>query len=175
MHKARSAAGRTQEADANLRQWLEEQPNDVAARTYLAEIYLKAGQHKLAIEQYQRLLQADAKNLRALNDLAWLYQKEKDPRAVTTAEQGYQLYPDNPDITDTLGWILVEQGETARALELLQKAAEKAPQSTEIRYHLAVALAKSGDIARARGELTDLLANKNFRQRQEAQALLKQL
>ena len=175
MHKARSAAGRTQEADANLRQWVEEQPNDVAARTYLAAVYLKAGQHKLAIEQYERLLQADAKNLRALNDLAWLYQKEKDPRAVTTAEQGYQLYPDNPDITDTLGWILVEQGETARALELLQKAAEKAPRSTEIRYHLAVALAKSGDTTRARGELTDLLANKNFRQRQEAQALLKQL
>jgi putative PEP-CTERM system TPR-repeat lipoprotein len=175
MHKARSAAGHTQEADAKLRQWLEEQPNDVAARTYLAAIYLKAGQHELAIEQYQRLLQADAKNFRALNDLAWLYQKEKDPRAVTTAEQGYQLYPDNPDITDTLGWILVERGETARALELLQKAAEKAPQSTEIRYHLAVALAKSGDNARARRELADLLANKNFRQRQEAQALLKQL
>jgi len=175
MHKARSAAGRSQEADAKLRDWLEEQPNDVAARTYLAAIYLKAGQHKLAIEQYQRLLQADAKSFRALNDLAWLYQKEKDPRAVTIAEQGYQLYPDNPDITDTLGWILLEQGENSRALELLRKAAEKVPQSTEIRYHLAVALAKSGDNARARGELTDLLANKNFRQRQEAQALLKQL
>jgi len=38
-----------------------------------------------------------------------------------------------------------------------------------------VALAKSGDNARARRELADLLANKNFRQRQEAQALLKQL
>jgi thioredoxin-like negative regulator of GroEL len=77
---------------------------------------------------------------------------------------------------DTLGWILVEQGKTARGLGLLQKAAEKAPASTEIRYHLAAALAKSGDNARAREELVDILAkDKQFPKRQEVQTLLRQL
>jgi putative PEP-CTERM system TPR-repeat lipoprotein len=176
MHQALRASGNAKEADAKLLQWLKDQPSDVAARSYLAGTYIKAGYNKQAVEQYQLLLDADPNNIRALNDLAWLYQKEKDPRALATAEQGYQLKPDNPDIMDTLGWILVEQGKTARGLELLRKAAEKAPASTEIRYHLAATLAKSGDNAQARQELEDLLAkNKKFRQRQEAQALLKQL
>jgi Tfp pilus assembly protein PilF len=148
----------------------------LAARAYLAAAYLQAGQNKKAIEQYELALETDPGNIRALNDLAWAYQLEKDPRALATAEKGYQIEPDNPHIVDTLGWILVEHGKTARGLELLQKAADKDPASTEIRYHFAVALMKSGDKARARQELADLLVkNKKFPERQEAQALLKQL
>src|SRR5205814_6333762 len=113
----------------------------------------------------------DPKNIPALNDLAWLYQQEKDPRALTTAEQAYQLQPDNAHVLDTLGWILVERGKTNDGLELLRKAAEKSPASTGIRYHWAATLAKSGDSARARTELADLLAkNKTFPERQEVQA-----
>jgi len=176
MYKALGAAGNVKEADARLVQWLKDQPGDVNARAYLAATYVMARQNKQAIEQYQLLLQADPKNIRALNDLAWLYQQEKDPRALATAEQAYQLKPDNPEIMDTLGWILVDQDQTARGTELLQKAAETAPASTAIRYHWAAALAKSGDKARARRELADLLTrNKDFPQRQEAQALLRQL
>jgi len=176
VHQALSAAGNVKEADTRLRQWFKDQPNDVIARLYLAQTYLKARQNKQAIEQYQLLLQADPTHIRALNDLAWLYQQEKDPRALTTAEQGYKVAPDDADIMDTLAWILIERGNTTRGLELLQKAAEKAPASSEIRYHLAVALAKSGDKARARQELQDLLAkNHKFMQREAAQTLLKQL
>jgi putative PEP-CTERM system TPR-repeat lipoprotein len=176
MHQALNAGGNTKEADARLLQWLKDQPSDVAARDYLAASYAQAGRNKQAIEQYELALASDPKNVRALNDLAWLYQQEKDPRALATAEQAYQVKGDNPQIMDTLGWILVEQGNTTRGLPLLQKAAEKAPASTEIRYHLAIAFAKSGDNARARKELADLLANdKKFPRRQEAQALLRQL
>ena len=176
VHQALSAGGNAKEADAKLGQWLKDQPGDLNARVYLAATYIAARQNKQAIEQYQLVLQADPKNIRALNDLAWLYQQEKDPRALATAEQAYQLRPDNPEIMDTLGWILVEQDKTTRGTELLQKAAEAAPTSTAFRYHWAAALAKSGDKARARRELGDLLAkNKKFPQRQEAQALLKQL
>ena len=176
IHEALSAGGNAKEADARLVQWLKDQPGDLNARTYLASTYVTARQNKQAIEQYQLILQADPKNIRALNDLAWLYQQEKDSRALATAEQAYQLKPDNPEIMDTLGWILVEQNKTIRGTELLQKAAEAAPASTAFRYHWAAALAKSGDTARARRELADLLTkNKKFPQRQEAQALLKQL
>jgi putative PEP-CTERM system TPR-repeat lipoprotein len=176
MHQALSATGTPNFADAQLVQWLQDQPNDVVVRGYLASTYVKARQNRQAIEQYQRLLQIDPNNVRALNDLAWLYQQEKDARALATAEQAYRLQSDNGEIMDTLGWILVEHGKTPRGLELLKKAAAQAPASTAIRYHLAVTLAKSGDKVRARKELEDLLAsNKNFPQRQEAQALLGQL
>jgi putative PEP-CTERM system TPR-repeat lipoprotein len=176
VHRSLSAGGNAREADARLVQWLKDHPADLSARVYLAAIYMTERQYKQAIEQYQLALQVDPRNTEALNNLAWLYQKEKDPRALATAEQAYQLKPDNPEIMDTLGWILVEQNITARGTELLQKAAAMAPKSTVIRYHWAAALAKSGDKAQARRELADLLVNnKTFPERLEAQELLRQL
>lgn len=176
IHQALSAAGNTKEADARLLAWLNDQPKDVVARAYLGASYAQTGRNKQAIEQLELVLVFDPKNSNALNDLAWLYQQEKDPRALAIAEQALQAKPDSPMIMDTLGWILIEKGDTTRGLQLLQKAVEKAPASTELRYHLAVAFAKSGDNARARRELADLLANnKKFPKRQEAQELLRQL
>ena len=79
-------------------------------------------------------------------------------------------------VLDTLGWILVEQGNTARGLPLLRKATSLAPQAAEFRYHLALGLVKSGDKAEARKELEPLLATgKDFPGIEEARALLRQL
>lgn len=176
VHQALSAGGNPKEADVRLLRWLQDQPNDQASRSYLAASFIKRKLPKQAIEQYQRLLEINPKNARALNDLAWLYQGEKDPRALSTAEQAYQLKPDNAEVMDTLGWILAERGDTARALTLLRAAADKAPMSTEIQFHWAATLAKSGDKAQARKALESLLTkNKDFAKRQEAQAMLKQL
>jgi Flp pilus assembly protein TadD len=58
---------------------------------------------------------------------------------------------------DTLGWILVQQGDYRRGVELLQKALAAAPDAAEIRWHLAYSLHKSGDDTRARQELERLI------------------
>jgi Flp pilus assembly protein TadD len=122
------------------------------------------------------ILKQNPNNAVALNNLAWAYQQEKDPRALATAEQAFKGAGDNPGVMDTLGWMLAEQGNTTRALPLLQKASGMAPNSPEIRYHLAVTLNKSGDKQGARKELTQLLAqDKQFAQIEEARALLKTL
>ena len=77
---------------------------------------------------------------------------------------------------DTLGYILVEQGNTTRGLPLLQKATSLAPEAADIHYHLVLGLVKSGDKAKARKELEQLLASgKTFNKIDEARALLKQL
>ena len=58
---------------------------------------------------------------------------------------------------DTLGWLLVEKGETARGVELLRRAVDLAPGSAELRLHLAKALLKAGDkVGAARKELAEL-------------------
>jgi putative PEP-CTERM system TPR-repeat lipoprotein len=176
LHAAETKAGNPREADAKLQQWLKEHPEDMSVLRYLAAENLKAGRNKLAIEQYEVVLKKLPNDLSSLNNLAYLYQQEKDPRALKMAEQAYKLMPDSATISDTLGWILVEQGKTKRGLELLQKAAAKLPKNTEVRYHLAVALAKSGDKAKARKELEMLLASEQaFPRREAAQLLLKQL
>ncbi len=169
-------AGNPKGAEARIQQWLLENPADSGVRLYLAGVYLTARQNKAAMEQYRQVLQRDPNSLVALNNLATLYQQEKDPRALEHAEQAYKLKPDSGATMDTLGWILVEQGKSARGLELLRKAATLNPENPEIRFHLAAALAKSGDKAGARRDLEALLAGRDkFPQREAAEALLKQL
>lgn len=176
LHASLSQAGKSKEANSRLTQWLKEHPADIPTRMYLAGTYLAEKQDKAAIEQYQTVLQQDPKYVPALNNLAWLYQQEKDPRALEFAEKANQLAPDNPASLDTLGWILTEQGNTIRGLPLLQKANSLAPDAADIHYHLVLGLVKSGDKAKARKELEQLLATgKNFSNIDEARTLLKEL
>ena len=176
LHRAMLAAGQVREADARMAAWLKDKPDDLGVRAYLAGAKLAAKQYGAAIEQLQYIVAKDAANVAALNDLAWAYQQEKDPRAQATAEQALKLVPDNPIVLDTLGWIVLEQGDVKRATTLLRKAAGLAPKLPEIQYHLGAALAKSGDKPGARKQLEQLLAaNKEFPQRAEALALLTQL
>jgi putative PEP-CTERM system TPR-repeat lipoprotein len=175
LHASLTQAGRGKEATSRLIQWLKESPSNVPLRMYLAQVYLADGQTKSAIEQYEAVLQQNPKYMPAMNNLATTYQQEKNPLAAEYAEKAYQIAPDNAAAMDTLGWILIEQGNTGRGLPLLQKAVSLAPDAGEIRYHFAVALIKSGDKAKARKELETVLSSgKNFPSREEAKTLLKQ-
>ncbi len=53
-------------------------------------------------------------------------------------------------MNDTLGWVLVQNGQAAEGLEVLEKAAEASPENSEILYHLAFALNETGKEERAR-------------------------
>jgi Flp pilus assembly protein TadD len=119
-------------------------------------------------------------NAVVLNNLALAYQELDDPRAQATAEAAYKQAGEQPDVIDTLAWILVQQGaakeDAARGLALLQKAHALAPKARDIRYHLAAALAKQGDRAGARRELEALAAgDMRFAQAEQARGLLAEL
>jgi len=176
LHASLSQAGQVSEANSRLILWLKEHPDDAVSRMYLAEIYLVGRQNKAAIEQYQIILKQVPTYMPALNNLATAYQQEKNPLALEYAEKAHQLAPDSPAVLDTLGWILVEQGSTARGLPFLQKAVSLAPEAAEIRYHFAAGLFKSGDKAAARKELEQLLGTgKKFPDIDVAKSMLKQM
>jgi putative PEP-CTERM system TPR-repeat lipoprotein len=176
MHAAYAQAGKPDEAERRLAQWLKQSPDDAAVRLYAADVSLKSGTYQNAIEHYEWLLQKQPDNVLVLNNLAWAYRQVKDTRALETAERAYKLKPDSAAVADTLGWMLVEQGNITRGLELLQKAVAAAPDAHEIRYHLAQAWLKAGDKSKARNELERLLAtDAKFPQQAEANKLLKQL
>jgi putative PEP-CTERM system TPR-repeat lipoprotein len=170
---ALSQSGDTKGAEARVKQWFQAHPDDVGIHMYLAENALFQKQNKVAIEHYEAALRQQPQNVGALNNLAWAYQQEHDPRAIATAEKAYQLAPDSPPVIDTYGWMLVEQGDAARGLPLLQKASDAAPDATDIRYHLAQALLKSGDKPKARTQFQKLIdSGKPFPQKDEVKATL---
>jgi putative PEP-CTERM system TPR-repeat lipoprotein len=169
-------SGRPDEGARRLAQWMRQHPDDVRVQLYKAETLMADGKYKLAAAQLETTLKQHRGNVIALNNLALAYQQTQDARAQEVAEEAYKLAGEQPVIMDTLGWILVEQGDTARGLLILQKASAKAPEARDIRYHMAMGLYKAGDQAAARKELQLLMSgNMQFAQADEARALLKQL
>lgn len=152
--------GDTHRADEMVAAWVSKHPKDSRVRAYAAEYYLVTGRNRNAIVQYEYLLQSAPNQVSFLNNLAMLYQREKDARAQATAARALKLAPDSPGIQDTLGWILLEKGEVVSALSWLKKATSTAPQAKTIRYHYAVALARNGNTSQAKKELKALLDSK---------------
>ncbi len=169
-------AGKEEEGARRLAAWLRQHPDDVRVQLFKAETLLADKQYKPAAAQLEATLQKAPDNVVALNNLALAYQQLQDARASDVAERAYQLAKDQPVIMDTLGWILVGQGDTARGLKILQEASSRAPLARDIRYHLAMGLFKAGDKAAARKELESLVAgDMRFAQADDARALLRQL
>jgi putative PEP-CTERM system TPR-repeat lipoprotein len=176
IHRLMTQLGKEKEANERLAQWTREHPEDLVSAMYVAEGNIASKQYKAAIAQMEALLKKAPDNWTVLNNLAWSYQQEKDPKALETAERAYQLAGDAPLVMDTLGAILTERGDTKRSVPLLQKASGLAPKDLDVRLHLAQALAKSGDKVNARKEAQQVVATgKGYARLAEAEALLKQL
>jgi putative PEP-CTERM system TPR-repeat lipoprotein len=176
LYNARRQAGMPDKALHALTDWLQQTPGDSRTRHVLANAYLGMKHYDEAIQEYQRLNGEDADNPVILNNLAWLYQQKGDAKAVDYAEQAYGLAPKSAAVVDTLGWILVDNKQYARALELLRKATVLAPQESEIRYHLAVAMHRAGRNDDARRELQEILrVGKDFASAADARDLLRSL
>ena len=176
LHRVLSQTGNNQAADQRLVDWMKRHPKDTAVRAYAAEAYLVANRNREAIALYEGLVKSSPGSFTALNNLASLYQREKDGRALATAEQALKLAPEHPGVQDTLGWILLERGELSRATALLAKAANRVPQSGAIRYHYGVALARGGKNAEAKKELQAAIASgQKFAELDAAKALLASL
>lgn len=175
IHQALTLADKPREADARFTSWLDAHPDDVASRLYLARSAQARGDHRAAISQYEAIVRHDPRHVVALNDLAWHYQQVRDGRALATAEAAQRLAPANPAVLDTLASIVLDHNEVARATALLQQAVALAPEAPEIRYHLGLSLARSGDRQGARRQFEQLQASgKDFPGRAQLPALLAQ-
>jgi predicted Zn-dependent protease len=170
---AQRATGQREAAARRIDAWLTRTPDDVRVRRYKASMLMADGQPKLAAAELETSLGKDPANAAALNNLALAYQQLKDVRAEPTAAAALKLAPDNPVILDTLGWIMVDTGDAAHGLDVLRRASAGAPAARDIRYHLAAALKKMGDVAGARKELDTLVkGDMKFAQADDARALL---
>ena len=86
------------------------------------------------------------------------------------------LAPSSGPVEDTLGWVLLAQGDTEKALSHLEAATVASPGNPDIRYHVAVALGRAGRTNDARAVLEKLLGSgMPFANKADAEKLLGEL
>jgi cellulose synthase operon protein C len=158
-----------------LQAWLEAHDDALAARLALANFAMLDRDHDAAQRLYEQIVQRFPSNVIALNNLAWLYARQHDPRANQLAQRAFRLAPDGTT-ADTLGWTLLSAGDARTALPLLETAGKAMPQDMAVQFHLALAFEATGDNRQARTLLERVVASKNaFDDRDDARRHLERL
>jgi tetratricopeptide (TPR) repeat protein len=146
--------GKLDDARSRLNALLAANGGNTIARLWLGNIEEMKGNHNAALEQFRRVAEADPGNAQNLNNLAYLladYAKQPG-EALKYAEKAVELAPDRPAYCDTLGWALYGKGLYTPAIQYLERANAN-PGDVVWKYHLAMAYAKAGNIARGRTTL----------------------
>jgi putative PEP-CTERM system TPR-repeat lipoprotein len=159
-----------------LEDWTAAHGDDSLARYLLSVFYTASGQIREAEGQLEKLLEANPRNVFALNDLAWLRRKEAPDQALALAERALEIAPDSPAVLDTLAMVLLEKGRHDRATELLRRVIGLAPQDPSPRFHWALALSKAGKARDSEKVLAEVLSGAaEFPERREAEDLFERL
>jgi tetratricopeptide (TPR) repeat protein len=105
--------------------------------------------------EYKQALELDPQFAPAANNLAWLYSErgKNIDVALSLAQTAMEKLPDDPNVSDTLGWIYYKKGAYRKALALLEESREKLPDNAVVRYHVGMAYEKTGDHPSAKREL----------------------
>lgn len=144
-------AGQTQAAIDLLTAGLGEYPDNSALLYTRALAADHAGQSELLEADLTRLIEAEPDNAHALNALGYHLVDEnlRLEEAAAFIERARELLPDDPAITDSLGWLRYRQGRFDEAIDLLRDAWAKLP-DPEIARHLVEVLWRQGQEAEAR-------------------------
>jgi tetratricopeptide (TPR) repeat protein len=141
------AAKRDDDAVSTLRQGIANAQDASMLVVDLGGLLQRTGRADEAIALYDALLAHDPKSAFAANNLAMLLVTTKtDATSLARAQQlANQLASSSAaGVLDTRGWVKFKSGDYRGAASLLQQAVDKAPESPELRYHLAMAQLRDG-------------------------------
>jgi len=167
--------GRHGEALAKLTEALRINPQDLGLVMASGIIHELTGDIPKAREAYEKVLAINPRFAPAANNLAWLHSEHggETEKALALAQTAKAVAPDDPRISDTLGWILYRRGAYQRALSLLQESAAKLPDNPQVQYHLGMAYAQVGNQESARKALTVAVNSAtDFQGKEEARKVL---
>jgi Flp pilus assembly protein TadD len=172
--------GKTDAAIKKLTASLDKNPNNAAAYMTLGVLYGKNGQEEKMIDVYEKALDALPNLWPAANNLAYVLARDNAlpsdlERARELALKAVSMQPKRPTVIDTLGWVHYQRGEIDLAIAELEKAAELAPDSGAINYHLGLALIRANRNDEARQALEKALRQEDFSDREAAEKALSEL
>jgi tetratricopeptide (TPR) repeat protein len=153
-------------------------PKNIDALLFSGILHQQEGDIDKAREAYEAIIAFNPGYVPAANNLAYIYceylgDNEKALRLAKTAREGS---PGNPNVADTLGWVLYKQKNFEMALTYLQEAAAKVPDNTEVLFHLGMAQYQLGNYDEAKKLLNSALEKGGrFRGTQEAERALAEM
>ena len=132
--------GRVEQGNRLLTDWLAAYPNSVAALTFSSNDNIRQGDYEAARDKLEKVASSYPNSVVHINNLAWVYYLLEDSRALETAERAYKIDSNNPNVLDTYGVILVAVDKREEGIEQLKRAAQLAPENSEIADHLQSAM-----------------------------------
>jgi Flp pilus assembly protein TadD len=128
----------------------------------LALSFDNAGRKAEAKNAYRNAVDLNPKDGVSLNNLAYLLSQTgvDDKDALEYAERAVKAIPGVHEVSDTLAWVYLTQKQTPQALTILNNIVAMAPENSEYRYHLGLALVQTGDPFAARQAFQQALAGR---------------
>jgi tetratricopeptide (TPR) repeat protein len=173
--------GRKAEAAGKFEAAIGANPKDPAGYLSLALLYERDKDYGNAKKVYERAIKENPNFWFAANNLAFLLTetstgKEELARAKTLAEEAIRQRPNEPALTDTLGWVYFRMGDLGQARGLIEQALAAAPDADVLNYHMGAVLLKLGQRDAAREKLKKALdGSGDYLGRGEAEKMLKEL
>ena len=168
--------GKPEVAIAQYRKAQQANPQQMENYLALGLLYERTAAHKQAEEIYRQAFSVNDKFWPAYNNLAFLLANQQDAaklaEALQLAKQALALNPGGSEVLDTLGFILLKQGNLVAARTNLEKGLEKASDSPDLNYHMALLLIQEKRPTEARQHLETAIQSQNFYFRKEAEQLL---
>jgi tetratricopeptide (TPR) repeat protein len=146
---------RLDEAIRQFEQLAERQPNSVGVQTSLGTLLQMQNRTAEARVRYAQALAVDPQAPVAANNLAWIHAEEGSnlDEALRLAQTAKARLPNRAEVNDTLGWVYVKKGLGALAVPVLRQSVQADPRNASYHYHLGMAYAQVGQVARARASL----------------------
>jgi tetratricopeptide (TPR) repeat protein len=142
---------RFDDAMAKLQMVVAKDPRNSTAQLWMGNLAETKGDHKAATAAYRKSVEINSNNAMALNNLAYsLSEYANSPdEALKLVQQAKEIASNNPDYTDTLGWVLYRKGLYDGAVRELEAAASRKDAKPAWKYHLAMAYFKAGNRSKA--------------------------
>lgn len=157
---AHIASGDAKRGEAAYVRGIQQAGQPFALVSDLAVIYERQKRPDEAIALYEEFFRSNPKVDAAANNLAMLLVTyRRDPASLDRARDLTAGFANSTvgAFLDTYGWVRLQRGETQDALAALERAAQLAPASRVVRYHLAMAQKAAGQKDRALQNLEQAL------------------
>lgn len=169
---------RWREAVTEYENVLKKKPKFLPAYMSLGAIYDQQGMSEKAEGYYRRALGVKRDFAPAANNLAWdlAMRKGNIDEALGYAQTAKEQMPNNPAVSDTLGWIFYLKGNYLNAIAQFQDSLQRDPNNPVINYHLGMALFKNKQFEQAKRRLEKALRlSKTFDGSVEANRALEEI